>query len=63
MSDVRSEQGQDRCFPSYTTELIGYGEAAEQSLPIWMTRTKNAVEAAKRHEYEEDTKEFVLRFP
>ena len=30
------------CFPSHTTELIGYGEAAEQSLPVWMTRTENA---------------------
>jgi hypothetical protein len=63
MVDVRSDQGDDRCFRTYTTELTGYGEAAEQSLPVWMTQTKNAVDAAKRREYESITKEFVQRFP
>jgi hypothetical protein len=48
MRDVRSEQGDDRCFRTYTTELIGYGEAAEQSLPVWMTPTKNAKVAHER---------------
>ena len=50
------------CFPSHTTELIGYGEAAEQSLPVWMTSTDNADRAARKHEYERITKEFVSRF-
>ena len=50
------------CFPSHTTELIGYGEAAEQSLPVWMTRTENADRATRKHEYERITKEFVSRF-
>jgi chromosome partitioning protein len=63
MVDVRSDQGDDRCFPTYTTELTGYGEAAEQSLPVWMTPTKNAVDAAKRREYESITEQFVQRFP
>ena len=40
------------CFPTHTTELIGYGEAAEQSLPVWMTPTPNAVKAARNREYE-----------
>jgi hypothetical protein len=63
MRDVRSEQGEDQCFHTCTTELIGYGEAAEQSLPIWMTATPNAMKAAQKREYEYVTKEFVQRFP
>jgi chromosome partitioning protein len=63
MADVRSEQGDDRCFQAHTTELIGYGEAAEQSLPVWMTPTKDAIEAAKRREYEHVTREVLRRFP
>lgn len=63
MSDVRSDQGDDRCFRAHTTELIGYGEAAEQSLPVWLTPTKNAQEAARRREYEAVTQEVIQRFP
>jgi chromosome partitioning protein len=63
MRDVQSQQGSGLCFPNYTTELIGYGEAAEQSLPVWMTPTNNAVNAASRREYENVTKEFLKRFP
>jgi chromosome partitioning protein len=63
MVDVRSDQGDARCFGTYTTELTGYGEAAEQSLPVWMTRTKNAVDAASRGEYQSVTNEFLQRFP
>lgn len=62
MADVRADQGRNLCFNTHTTELIGYSEAAEQSLPVWMTRTNNAVEASKKHEYEDVTKEFVQRF-
>ncbi len=63
MVDVRSDQGDGRCFGTYTTELTGYGEAAEQSLPVWMARTKNAVDAASRGEYQSATEEFLQRFP
>jgi chromosome partitioning protein len=63
MRQVQSEQRKGLCFPTHTTELIGYGEAAEQSLPVWMTQTPNAVTAANKHEYEYVTKEFVRRFP
>ncbi len=62
MLDVQSQQAKDLCFPTYTTELIGYGEAAEQSLPVWMTNTPNAIKATQNHEYEYVTKEFVRRF-
>jgi chromosome partitioning protein len=50
------------CFAEHTTELIGYGEAAEESLPVWMASTQGAVRAAKKHEYERITKEFLQRF-
>jgi hypothetical protein len=63
MRQVQSEQRKGLCFPAHTTELIGYGEAAEQSLPVWMTQTPNAIKAASHREYEHVTAEFVRRFP
>ena len=62
MLQVEQSSEKGLCFPSRTTELIGYGEAAEQSLPVWMTSTDNARRAASKHEYERITKEFVSRF-
>ena len=62
MLQVAQASEKDLCFPSHTTELIGYGEAAEQSLPVWMTSTENAHRAARKREYERITKEFVSRF-
>lgn len=50
------------CFESYTTELIGYSEAAEQKLPVWLSDTPNASRAAKKKEYEKITEEFLRRF-
>lgn len=61
MADVQLEQA--ICFPHHTTELIGYGEAAVQSLPVWMTQTTNAKKAASHREYENITQEFLRRFP
>ncbi len=61
MLQVQAEQ--HNCFPTHTTELIGYGEAAEQSLPVWMTPTPNAAKAANNREYEYITQEFIKRFP
>ncbi len=63
MKQVQSQQQKGLCFPTHTTELIGYGEAAEQSLPVWMTQTPNAAKAANNREYEYLTREFVRRFP
>lgn len=62
MTQVNTEQPGGVCFPTWTTELIGYGEAAEQSLPVWMTPTPNAKRAAHAQEYEKITKEFLRRF-
>ena len=61
IAQVQAEQG--NCFQHHTTELIGFGEAAEQSLPVWMTRTPNAIKAASHREYENITQEFLGRFP
>jgi chromosome partitioning protein len=50
------------CLPAYTTEMIGYGEAAENSLPVWMYGSQNAQRAARKREYERITQEFLRRF-
>jgi chromosome partitioning protein len=63
MLEVQSRQRANLCFSEHTTELIGYGEAAEQSLPVWMTPTPNAKKAASQREYELLTREFIRRFP
>jgi len=34
--------GSPRVNPAHTTELIGYGEAAESTAPVWMLETRNA---------------------
>ena len=52
----------NHCFEHYTTELIGYSEAAEKRLPIWLANTENAKRAAKKLEYENITIEFLRRF-
>jgi chromosome partitioning protein len=52
-----------KCFDKYTTELIGYSEAAYYRLPIWLTPTQNARRAASKLEYENITDEFLRRFP
>ena len=50
------------CFDAHTTELIGYTEAAANSLPVWLHDTDNARRAAKKQEYPEITEEFLKRF-
>jgi len=50
------------CFESHTTELIGYSEAAESRLPVWLTGTATARYAAAKMEYENITTEFLRRF-
>ena len=41
----------------YTTELIGYSEAAESRVPVWEHNTENARRAARKNEYPEITRE------
>lgn len=62
MIEVKTLVGNRLCFSDYTTELIGYGEAAENSVPVWMHASTNAVRAARKNEYTEITTEFTRRF-
>jgi hypothetical protein len=62
MERVQSLLGTDACFSDCTTELIGYGEAAEQALPVWHHDSPNARRAANKEEYERITDEFLRRF-
>jgi chromosome partitioning protein len=51
-----------KCFDDHTTELIGYGEAAESAKPVWEHFTQNAIRAANKEEYVSITNEFIRRF-
>ena len=63
MNDIRADEKLGKyCFDAYTTELIGYSEAAESRLPVWLVESENAKRAARKGEYEEITKEFIRRF-
>ncbi len=62
MAQVKSLIGASQCFSRFTTELIGYGEAAEHSVPVWHHDSVNAKRAARKMEYNQITDEFVTRF-
>ncbi len=51
-----------KCFERHTTELIGYSEAAAESVPVWALNTDNALRAAKKNEYQSIAAEFLKRF-
>lgn len=52
-----------KCFRAHTSELIGFSDAAENSLPVWHTNTTTAKYAADKREYETISREFMRRFP
>ena len=62
MTEVESLLGTGSCFADHTTELIGFSEAAENQLPVWMHDSVNARRAARKQEYDRITNEFVTRF-
>lgn len=62
MTEVAQILGQGSCFEVHTTELIGYGEAAEGLVPVWMNPTENSRRAARKQEYQRITNEFTTRF-
>jgi len=62
MERVKELLGADLCFADVTTELIGYGEAAEMSVPVWHQDTQNARRATNKQEYNRITDEFLRRF-
>lgn len=62
MVAVRRMLGAGLCFSVHTTELIGYGEAAEGTAPVWLHPSPNAERAAAKREYERIAQEFLQRF-
>lgn len=61
MAEVRSSFG-DKCFDAHTTELIGYTEAAANSLPVWLHDSDNARRAAGKQEYPKVVDQMLQRF-
>ena len=51
----------DKVIPKYTTELIGYGEAAENRVPVWEHNSNNARRVVRNNEYPEITRLLTLR--
>ncbi|HVN96777.1 MAG TPA: ParA family protein [Syntrophorhabdaceae bacterium] len=62
MEEVRNLLNGSYVFPVYTTELIGYSEAAENNLPVWLHGSQNARRAGNKREYQKITQEFLGRF-
>ena len=61
MAEVRSSFG-DKCFDAHTTELIGYTEAAANSLPVWLHDSDNARRVAEKQEYPRVVDQMLQRF-
>ena len=61
MAEVRSDL-EDKCFDTHTTELIGYTEAAANSLPVWLHDSDNARRAAEKQQYPRVVDELLARF-
>jgi len=62
MQQVQEMLGEKSCFDEHTTELIGYSEAAEASVPIWAHDSPNAKRAARKNEYQNIAQEVLRRF-
>ena len=61
MVEVRADFG-GKCFDTHTTELIGYTEAAANSLPVWLHDSDNARRATAKQEYPKVADELLRRF-
>jgi len=57
MNTIRDDYGQDKVIPTYTTELIGYSEAAEALVPVWELDSPSARLA--RQQYPQITRELL----
>ena len=51
----------DKVILRHTTELIGYGEAAENRVPVWEHNSDNARRVRERNEYPEITRLLTLK--
>ena len=61
MREIRSDLCLE-CFETHTTELIGYTEAAENSLPVWLQDSDNARRATQKQEYPKIVDELLGKF-
>ena len=61
MAEVRA-MFPDECFDTNTTELIGYTEAAANSLPVWLYDSDNARRATRKQEYPRVADQLLQRF-
>lgn len=61
MAEVRS-MFEAKCFDTHTTELIGYTEAAANSLPVWLHDSNNARYATGKQEYPKIVNQLLARF-
>ncbi len=59
MDNIRSRL---RCFQTHTTELIGYTEAAANSVPVWFHQSDNARRARAKMEYPSVVDEMLEMF-
>ncbi len=59
MESIRSRF---RCFQTHTTELIGYTEAATNSVPVWFHQSDNARHARAKMEYPSVVDEMLEMF-
>ena len=60
MSSIAREPfAKDKVVSKYTTELIGYSEAAENQVPVWEHASDNARRAAGKNEYPDITRELI----
>ena len=51
----------DKVVSTYTTELIGYSEAAVGLVPVWDHGSDNARRAAQKNEYPQITRELIAK--
>lgn len=62
MNDIRSDpETGNKVVQRYTTELIGYSEAAENRVPVWEHNSDNARRASQYNEYPTITRELMNR--
>ena len=58
---ANSQFARDKVFHRYTTELIGYSEAAENRVPVWEHGSENARRVARYNEYPSIARELLNR--
>lgn len=64
MTAISSEAyAQQKVVSKYTTELIGYSEAAENRLPVWEHDSDNALRVRRNNEYPEITRQLMAMLP